>query len=175
MTRRRALVGWGLGLLGPLALAGCGFQLRKPPKLAFETLHAPGGFATPVAQELRRALEQAGVRLLPPVPPRAPEAPAAELPDVVLDVLADQRERAVVGITATGQVRELQLRTRFRFRLRSGLGADLIDDTELLQTRDISFTETAVLGKEAEEALMYKDMQTDIVQQVLRRLSFVKP
>ena len=172
MTRRRALVGWGLGLLGPLALAGCGFQLRKPPKLAFETLHAPGGFATPVAQELRRALEQAGVRLLPPVPPRAPEAPAAELPD---DVLADQRERAVVGITATGQVRELQLRTRFRFRLRSGLGADLIDDTELLQTRDISFTETAVLGKEAEEALMYKDMQTDIVQQVLRRLSFVKP
>lgn len=174
MTRRRAVVGWGLGLLGPLALAGCGFQLRKPPKLAFETVRSPGGFATPVALELRRALEQAGVRVLGPEPARVPDAPAPESPDVVLDVLVDQRERAVVGITATGQVRELQLRTRFRFRLRSAEGADLIDDSELLQTRDISFTETAVLGKEAEEALMYKDMQTDIVSQVLRRLSFVK-
>lgn len=168
-TRRLVLLVGGSALLG-----GCGFKLRQPPKLAFETLRSPGNFATPVAQELKRALEQAGVRLLPPDPPRAPDTPAPALPDVVLDVLADQRERAVVGITATGQVRELQLRTRFRFRLRSGEGADLIDDSELLQTRDISFTETAVLGKEAEEALMYKDMQTDIVQQVLRRLSVVK-
>ena len=167
-TRRAVLLLGGLTLLG-----GCGFKLRQPPKLAFESIRSPGNFATPVARELLRALEQAGVRVLPPEPPRQPGLPPPETEpvDVVLDVLTDQRERAVVGITATGQVRELQLRTRFRFRLRSGQGADLIDDSELLQTRDISFTETAVLGKEAEEALMYKDMQTDIVQQVLRRLS----
>lgn len=170
-TRRAVVLAGGVALLG-----GCGFKLRQPPKLAFETIRSPGNFATPVARELMRALEQAGVRVLPPEPPRQPglPPPASEPVDVVMDVLADQRERAVVGITATGQVRELQLRTRFRFRLRSAQGADLVEDSELLQTRDISFTETAVLGKEAEEALMYKDMQTDIVQQVLRRLSVVK-
>jgi LPS-assembly lipoprotein len=119
-------------------------------------------------------LEQAGIRTLPPEAPRQPDSPPGEVPDLVMDVLQDQRERAVVGITATGQVRELQLRVRFKFRVRSGEGADLIEDTELLQTRDISFTETAVLGKEAEEALMYRDMQTDIVQQVLRRLSVLR-
>ncbi len=170
-TRRAVLLLGGVTLL-----AGCGFKLRQPPKLGFETIRSPGNFATPVARELLRALEQAGARVLPPEPPRQPglPAPESEPVDVVLDVLTDQRERAVVGITATGQVRELQLRTRFRFRLRSGEGADLIEDSELLQTRDISFTETAVLGKEAEEALMYKDMQTDIVQQVLRRLGAIR-
>ncbi len=91
----------------------------------------------------------------------------------MLDVLIDQREKAVVGQTAAGQVRELQLRTRFRFQLRSVQGKELMPPTELLLERDISFTETAVLAKEAEEALMYRDMQTDIVQQVMRRLAAV--
>lgn len=93
---------------------------------------------------------------------------------VVLDVLTDQREKTVVGLNATGQVREFQLRTRLRFRLRTPQGKELIPETELLQTRDISFNESAVLAKEAEENLLYRDMQTDIVQQLMRRLAAVK-
>jgi len=89
-------------------------------------------------------------------------------------VLTDQRERSVVGQTASGQVRELQLRTRFRFRLANAAGKLLLEDVELLLERDISFTETAVLAKEAEEATLYRDMQSDIVQQVMRRLSAVQ-
>jgi len=50
----------------------------------------------------------------------------------------------------------------------------LIAPTEIVQQRDISFNESAVLAKEAEEALLYRDMQTDIVQQLLRRLAAVK-
>ena len=53
-------------------------------------------------------------------------------------------------------------------------GKELIPETELLQQRDISFNESAVLAKEAEEALLYRDMQTDIVQQLMRRLAAVK-
>jgi len=66
------------------------------------------------------------------------------------------------------------LRTRFRFKLRTPQGKELIPETELLQQRDISFNESAVLAKEAEEGLMYRDMQTDIVQQLMRRLAAVK-
>ena len=93
---------------------------------------------------------------------------------VVLDVLGDQREKVVVGMNASGQVREFQLRTRFTFKLRTPQGKELIPATELLQQRDISFNESAVLAKEAEENLLYRDMQTDIVQQLLRRLAAVK-
>ena len=49
----------------------------------------------------------------------------------------------------------------------------LIAPTEILQQRDISFNESAVLAKEAEEGLLYRDMQNDIVQQIMRRLAAV--
>jgi LPS-assembly lipoprotein len=80
----------------------------------------------------------------------------------------------VVGLTAAGQVREFQLRIRFKFRLRTPQGRELIPDSEILQQRDISFNESAVLAKEAEEGLLYRDMQSDIVQQIMRRLATVK-
>ena len=38
----------------------------------------------------------------------------------------------------------------------------------------MTFNETIALSKEAEEALLYRDMQRDIVQQMLRRLAAVK-
>jgi LPS-assembly lipoprotein len=50
----------------------------------------------------------------------------------------------------------------------------LIEETEVAQQRDISFSEAAVLSKEAEETLLYRDMQSDIVQQLLRRMAAVK-
>ncbi|MBK9340972.1 MAG: hypothetical protein IPN04_10445 [Rhodoferax sp.] len=91
-----------------------------------------------------------------------------------MDVLNDQREKVVVGVTAAGQVREFQLRVRLKFKLRTQDGREIIPETELLIQRDISFTETAALAKENEEALLYRDMQSDMVQQLLRRLAAVK-
>ena len=60
------------------------------------------------------------------------------------------------------------------FRLRTPQGGEPIPSVELLQTRDISYNETQALAKEAEEALLYRNMQSDIVQQMLRRLAAVK-
>jgi len=170
LPRRALLRGAGLLALAG-GLSGCGFKLRSAQIFAFESLRIDGSEATPVALDLRRALEVSGVSVFVSATPISPEGDAGQ---VVLTVLADQRERAVVGQTAVGQVRELQLRTRFRFRLRTASGRQLLDDTELLLERDISFTETAVLAKDAEEALLFRDMQTDIVQQVMRRLAVVK-
>ena len=93
---------------------------------------------------------------------------------MVLQVLIDQRERAVVGQTAAGQVRELQLRQRFTFRVGTPLGQELIAETELLEERDLSFSENLVLGKEAEEALLYRDMEQNIARQLLYRLAALK-
>jgi LPS-assembly lipoprotein len=95
-------------------------------------------------------------------------------PEVVLDVLQELREKTVVGVNASGQVREFQLRLKVKFRLRTPQGTELIAPTDIVQQRDISFSESAVLAKEAEETLLYKDMQADTVQQLLRRLASVK-
>jgi LPS-assembly lipoprotein len=148
------------------ALAGCGFQLRQAPEFAFKTLAVPstGGVAT----ELRRTLASgANVQVVP-----ADAKPDAA--QVVLDIVSNTQEKVVVGINASGQVREFQLRSRLKFKLRTPQGRELIPETELLQTRDVSFNESAVLAKEAEEGLLYRDMQTDLVQQLMRRLAAIK-
>jgi LPS-assembly lipoprotein len=171
MSRRSALRCW-MAVAAVLPLGACGFRLRGAQKLAFQVLRMQGSTNTPVAQELRAALIGAGVQVLGAVKPAA-ETPVVR-PQVILTVQRDQRERAVVGQTAAGQVRELQLRTRFQFSLATPAGQYVLEDTELLLERDISYTETAALAKEAEEALLYRDMQSDIVQQVMRRLVAIR-
>jgi LPS-assembly lipoprotein len=149
-------------------LAGCGFQLRQAPDFVFDSIAINGPGTSPLVNELRRSLAADGrLRVLPL------GADAAQA-GVVLDVPTELREKVVVGLNASGQVREFQLRTRIRFRLRTPQGKELIPDTELLQQRDISFNEAAVLAKEAEEALLYRDMQTDLVQQLMRRLAAIR-
>jgi LPS-assembly lipoprotein len=149
-------------------LSACGFALRKAPNYAFKTIYSGAAETSTLGTELNRNLESGGtVKVI-----RDPRLIAQA--DVILDVLLDQREKTVVGINAAGQVREFQLRTRFRFQLRTLKGKLLIPPAEILLQRDISFNESAVLAKETEEALLYRDMQSDIVQQILRRLAAVK-
>ena len=93
---------------------------------------------------------------------------------MVLEALADARERSVVASTAAGQVRELQLRARLNFRLRTPAGKELIPATEILLSRDMSYSETVALAKEQEEAQLFRAMQSDIVAQVMRRLAAVQ-
>ena len=157
-----------LSLGGAALLAGCGFQLRQAPDFAFDAILITGDPNSALANQLRRSLAADGKVNVLPVgtdPNRA---------TVILELPVEQREKVVVGLNASGQVREFQLRLRVNFRLYTPGGRELIPITELLQTRDISFNEAAVLAKEAEETLLYRDMQTDVVQQLMRRLSAVR-
>lgn len=169
LTRRQWLCAtlWA----GTATLAGCGFQLRGPMRLPFTRLRTGLSPQTPLGQALLEQLQASGVQLVPPPGASGTGTPPAAPPDVVLDVLQNQRERVVVGRNAAGQVRELQLRHRVKFRVRTLAGKDLIEDTELLQERDLSFSEDLALSKEAEEALLYRDMLNDIVRQIMYRLA----
>ena len=150
-----------------VSVNGCGFALRKAPNFAFTTLYSGLAESSPLGVELRRSLEATGKVKVIADPRRLNEA------QVVLDVLQDQREKVVLSLNSSGQVREFQLRLRFSFRLRTLAGKELIPASEIALQRDISFNESAVLAKEAEENLLYRDMQSDIVQQIMRRLAAV--
>jgi LPS-assembly lipoprotein len=152
----------------PVAVSACGFQLRQAPNFAFNSIYIGAAPNSSLGNELKRTIAYSdGITVIA-------AGPGVANAQVVLEVLADQREKVVVGLSASGQVREFQLRTRLKFRLRTPQGKELIPETELLQQRDISFNESAVLAKETEENLLYRDMQTDIVQQLMRRLAAVK-
>lgn len=161
MPHRRSAALW---ILGTAVLGGCGFQLRGATELPFSRI-ALEGFAprSPLADELKRTLSQS-----------AEVVPSAAQAQVVLHAITDRRERGVVASTAFGQVRELQLRVRLEFRLATPGGRELIPATELLLTRDMSYSETLALAKEYEEAQLLRAMQSDIVGQLMHRLARVK-
>jgi LPS-assembly lipoprotein len=167
-TLSRRVMVQGAAIAALATLGGCGFKLRGAQSFAFKTVFMSGVDASPLLAELRRAMESSGeVKVVS-------DGKLLDTAQVVLDVVSDQREKTVVGVTSSGQVREFQLRLRFKFKLRSKEGKELIAETEILQQRDISFNESAVLSKEAEEGLLYRNMQSDIVQQIQRRLAAVK-
>ena len=163
LTRRKMLAA-----ASTLALSACGFELRGTPEFVFKTLFTRFPEGSPLGREFARTMASTGaVELIS-------DLKQMDRAEAILDVLADQRERSVVGQSGAGQVREFQLRQRFRFRLRSRDGRELLEETELVQMREISFNESAVLAKESEQEFLYRDMQTEIVQQLMRRLAAVK-
>lgn len=159
MTTRRALL---LGVTPALLLAGCGFHLRGTYRFSFRTIRLGFARRSEIGDELRRQLEAA---------PDVQVVEAAKDADVVLEVLEDGVSRSVSASTAAGQVREITLRTRLRFRLRTPSGRELIPETELVLSQPLSYSETDALGKESEEAELVRDMRRDIVAQVMRRLA----
>jgi LPS-assembly lipoprotein len=155
MPRRHFLA----GLAGAFALTGCGFELRKAPEFPFRSIAVPtdSSFANQVKRQLRAA---GTVEVLP-----------VEQAEAVLDILAVNRQQVVISTNAAGQVRELQLRLIVRFRVRGKDGREWLAPTEIMQARDITYNETAALAKEGETALLYRDMESDIAQQMMRRLA----
>ena len=161
--RRRALSSAGAGIAA-LALASCGFQRQQAPVLAFRRIALTGfGPRSPLAAELQRRLAES-------VEVVATPAQA----EVVLQALTDQRDKSAVATTTAAQVRELEVRLRFNFRAHTPSGRELVAPVELLLVRSLSYTESAALAKEQEEAELYREMQSDVVSQVMRRLAAIQ-
>ena len=151
-----------------MGLSACGFQLRQAPNYPFRTLYIGLPEASVLGQELKRNISVSGrVEVIN-------DPKQVERADVIFDLLQELQEKVILSRTSAGAVREFQLRFRIRFKLRTRDGIEVIPDTELVQERDISFSETAALSKETEEGLLYRDMRSDLVQQVLRRLAVVR-
>jgi len=146
-------------------LAACGFQLRGTADVPFQTIYVPA-VAGGIGLELKRNI-QAGTR--------AKVVDEAKQAEAVLEVLEETREKEILSLTGTGRVREFQLRYRVGFRVHDGKGLDFVPANRVTLVRDISFNDTDVLAKESEEQLLYRDMQSDMVQQILRRLAAAKP
>ncbi len=150
-------------LVFALLLTACGFQLRGAQPLPFSSLYIAENWELGAA--LKRNIRALGSTQLAATPQDA---------QAVLTTIGEAREKIILSLSGTGQVREFQLRYRFAYRVHDLKGREFIPPTEIVLVRDISFADAQVLAKEQEEALLYRDMQNDMVQQVLRRLAAAK-
>ena len=147
-----------------LALTACGFKLRGQQTFPFDTISVPVN--SPLGFELQRNIAAANeqTKLV---------ANAADA-DAVLSIMGEAQEKVILSLNTQGRVREYQLRYRVVFRVSSPKGIDLVPPTSLLLTRDITFNDQ-VLAKETEEAQLFREMRSDVVQQIIRRLAAAQP
>jgi LPS-assembly lipoprotein len=167
--RRRAM---GMLLRAAIALplgamvGACGFKLRGEVQLPFNSVYIAAPENSPVAAELSRLL-RAGSKVR--------VADKAEDAEAVIQILGATQEKQILTLTRTGTVGEFLLRYRLNYRVFDRNKRELVPPTEILLLRDYSFNASEVLAKDTEEVLLYRDMQSDAVQQLVRRLEVLTP
>jgi len=147
-----------------LALAACGFKLRGTADVPFETIYLPGATGG-IALDLKRNIQ---------IGTNAKVVDDAAKAQAVMQFTEEAKQKEVLSLTGTGKVREFQLRYRVGFRVHDGKGGEYVPQSTIQLTRDVTFNDTEILAKEQEEQLLFRDMQSDMVQQILRRLAAAK-
>ncbi len=154
-----------IALFCALLLAGCGFQLRGTAQLPFETLHVQSPTGSQFAAQVRRIVAAGS---------RTKIVDSAKEAEATLIVINELREKSILSLSGAGRVREFQLRYRVSYRMLDNKAVETIPTTEIALTRDFSFNDQDTLSKESEENLLFRDMQNDAVQQLVRRLQVAK-
>ena len=146
-------------------LSGCGFQLRGAYSLPYESIFLATGDSVIGAGLKRQIRASGGTRL----------AEKAEEAQVIFLPAGELRDSVILSLSGSGRVREKRLRYRYTYRIVDGKGRDLVPQGYVELTRDVTYADSASLAKTQEEDLLWRDMETDLVQQLMRRLVTAKP
>ena len=155
-----------------MALSACGFQLRGADgryNLPFNKIYVGLPVSAPLAIDLKRNIRAIGTTEI------ASDAASA---DGIIDVLRDPdatRGKSILSLNATGRVAEYLLNYTIVFKVRDQQGNELLGPTTITLNRPLTFNENQLLANEQEETILYRNMQADLVQQMLRRLASLKP
>ncbi|MBI3526076.1 MAG: hypothetical protein HY066_16415 [Betaproteobacteria bacterium] len=155
-----------LALILILLLSACGFQLRGAYSLPFDKLY----INLPESSELHALLKRSIA-----AGSNARIVGTQKDAQATLLVLGDVPAKDILSLSATARAREYQLVRTFTFRVADAQGRDWLPQSQIVIRRDITFNDDLVLSKESEEALLWRDIQNDLVQQILRRLAAARP
>lgn len=166
-VQRRVLLLGGFAAT-TLSLSGCGFRLRGAVALPFDSIWIEGGSPFGVAGELSRQIaaqkNNLGVTRL---------ATTAQSAQILMRVLTEAREKEVLGFSTSGSQRDYQLRLRFVYEILDSKRNRQNDPVQIVLRRNVNTVESQLTAKEQEDVVLFKEMQSDLVQQVLSRLRSV--
>lgn len=149
-------------LLCAALLSACGFQLRGSYNLPWETLHVGLPENSELYFQIKRGIESGS---LTKVVPDAKQANAS------LIILRNEQHKNILSLSGKGLVREFQLTRTFMYRIQDAQGKELLPTSQIVLQRDMTFDDERIFAKEAEEAMIWREIQQDLVQQLLRRLA----
>ncbi len=142
------------------SLAGCGFALRGDYVVPYTGVFISAAPNSQIISTLKRELQATNKF--------EPNAKAAQ---AQLNIVLEDRDKKILSLSGAGRVREFQLKTTVQFQLVEATGAVIIATNELSLVRRMSFDDAQVVSKQQEEALLFADMERDIAQQIMRRVT----
>lgn len=150
-------------------LSSCGFHLRghnnMEVKLAFQSVYLRAASETPLVTDLRKALALNKVVL----------SETAEQATIILDIISEVPDKQILSLSSAGRVLEYDLRYKVTISAYDNQLVYWMPASNVSLNRSMPYNDAQVLAIEKEEALLYKDMRSDAVAQILRRLSKAKP
>lgn len=165
---KKVMVRVAVAALLAASLSACGFQLRGSNgsyTIPFHSMYIGFPDNSQLGTELKRNLRATDQVVIADKPENA---------EAQFVVLGENRGKSILSLNSLGRAREYLLTYTLSYTVRDPKGVELIPATEISLRRNMAFDETQVLAKEAEEALLYRDMQADLVQQIIRRLAAAK-
>lgn len=150
-----------------IVIAGCGFQLRGAATFpdSLKTMYIQGiNLKTGLGLELKRGLTRNGVTVVNHY----------QSGSAVLTILENKSERRVLSVDRTAKVSEYEIYNSVKFSVSDGQGQELSEAQTVEARRDYQFDQDQVLGKDEEERLLREQLDLQLVQSILRRLSALK-
>lgn len=153
-------------LVASLLLVGCGFHLRGQATYAFQSIYVNAPAHPQLATELRRSLTGAGSASVVAAPAGA---------QVIVDVTEVADDKQVLSISPGGRVQEYALAKAVRFRVRDPDGREWLKPDEIVVRRTYTYDDSERLAREIQEQRLLREMQSNAVQQIVRRLQSARP
>jgi LPS-assembly lipoprotein len=144
-------------------LAACGFHLRGPSDIAFDTIFLEGNTLV-ISKELKQSLKTSDVQILP----------SAENADLRLELLGEENEKRILSLAGTGTVNEFELFYRVHYRTKLAEEPTWSEVHTIESRRDYTYSDANLLAKQTEEKKLNENMQRDVVSSIMRRLSALK-
>lgn len=146
-----------------LFIAGCGFRLKGPTPLPFDTLYTNIPENSAFGAGMRRAIIASSPNTRFVSEPADAQAKLIQLSN-------DQSLREL-SIDPQGQVEEYELNLVFVFQLIDAKGHIVLAPTTLRATREVPYNANIVQAKQGEIGMVFKEMQQSMIDRVVRHLS----
>ncbi len=146
-----------------VGLTACGFHLRGPSEIPFESIFIEGNTLV-ISKDLKKSLNTSQVTILD----------TGKDAELRLELVGEENEKRILSLGGEGTVNEYELYYRVHYRTLLA-GQSTWSEVQTVEARrDFTYSDANLLAKQNEEKALNKGMQDAVLNGIMRRLSALK-